>query len=149
MREQKGDVGVDQQAAQQMEKRIEAFYGANDMSAMADAQWEMSADDILLEYPQSGERFRGRDRIREMNEGYQGSTGTQPTATLRRVVKPGRAWIIEGVIDYGDGVPVNAISIVETDDDGKVTHQTDYFAYPFEAPAWRERYREAAPLPSA
>lgn len=141
---------MNEQANQQMEKRIRDFYEANDMEAMTKAQWEMSVADVVLEYPQSGERFRGRDKIREMNSGYSASTGTRPTSTLRRVVKPGRAWVIEGVIDYGDGVPVNAISIVEADDDGKVTHQTDYFAYPFEAPAWRERYREAAePLPTA
>jgi hypothetical protein len=61
---------------------------------------------------------------------------------LRRILKPGEAWVIEGTIDYGDGTPVSAISIIETGPDGKVVKQTDYFANPFEAPAWRSQYAE-------
>ena len=102
----------------------------------------MTAEDVVLEFPQSGERFRGRDTIAKMYEGYGESTGTAPKATLRRVLKPGQAWVIESTIDYGDGTPVSAISIIEFDG-GKVTRQTDYFANPFPAPDWRKPYREA------
>jgi hypothetical protein len=45
-------------------------------------------------------------------------------------------YVIEGTIDYGDGVPVSYVGIMELRD-GKVTKLTDYFASPFEAPAWR------------
>ncbi|MFL5777935.1 MAG: hypothetical protein ACJ761_03230, partial [Chloroflexota bacterium] len=51
------------------------------------------------------------------------------------------AWIIEGTIDYGDGVPVSGVSIIELQD-GKIVKQTDYFASPFEAPEWRKPYVE-------
>jgi len=37
---------------------------------------------------------------------------------------------------------VSGISIIETNSDGKVARQTDYFANPFEAPAWRGEYAE-------
>jgi hypothetical protein len=74
---------------------------------------------------------------------YQGSTGTTPKASLRRILKPGQAWVIESTIDYGDGTPVSAISIIEFNADGKVTRQTDYFGNPFPAPDWRKPYREA------
>jgi len=96
----------------------------------------------VQEYPQSGERFRGRDKIFEMNSSYSSQTGTSPTAKLRRILKPGQAWVIESTIDYGDGTPVSAISIVEMGPDGKAIRQTDYFANPFEAPAWRAAYAE-------
>jgi hypothetical protein len=102
----------------------------------------MAAEDMVAEYPQSGERFRGRDNIAKMNSSYSGSTGSTPTATLRRILKPGEAWVIESTIDYGDGTPVSSISIIETGPDGKVVKQTDYFANPFEAPAWRSEYAE-------
>lgn len=126
----------------EMVERIRATYTSDDMQALAKAQYEMAGDDFVQEYPQSGERFRGRDRIAEMNASYPEQTGTSPKATLRRILKPGQAWIIEGTIDYGDGTPVSAISIIEMGSDGKVARQTDYFANPFEAPAWRSQYAE-------
>ncbi len=126
----------------QMAERIRSLFEFNDMEAFTKAQHEMAADDLVVEYPQSGERFRGRERIAEMNASYPSQTGTAPSMKLRRIVKPGQAWITEGTIDYGDGTPVSAISIIETGPDGKVVRQTDYFASPFEAPAWRSEYAE-------
>jgi hypothetical protein len=126
----------------EMAARIRSLFEANDASAYAKAQYEMAAEDIVNEYPQSGERFRGRDKIAAMNSSYTGSTGTTPKATLRRILKPGEAWIIESTIDYGDGTPVSSISIIETGPDGKVVRETDYFANPFPAPAWRSQYAE-------
>jgi hypothetical protein len=127
----------------EMAARIREVYEIKDMEAFSKAQYEMSADDVVNEFPQSGERFRGRDNIAAMNQSYSGKTGTTPKSTLRRIIKPGEAWVIEGTIDYGDGTPVSAISIIETGSDGKVVKQTDYFANPFEAPAWRRQYAES------
>ena len=126
----------------EMAARIREVFEFDDVGAYAEAVYEMSADDVINEFPQSGERFRGRDKIAAMNRSYAGTTGTTPKATLRRILKPGEAWVIESTIDYGDGTPVSSISIVETGPDGKVVKQTDYFANPFEAPAWRSQYAE-------
>jgi hypothetical protein len=126
----------------EMAARIREVFESGDMAAYGNAQYEMSAEDVINEYPQSGERFRGRDNIAAMNNSYPGNTGSTPKATLRRILKPGEAWVIESTIDYGDGTPVSAISIIETGPDGKVVKQTDYFANPFEAPAWRSQYAE-------
>jgi hypothetical protein len=125
-----------------MVARITDLFTNGDMEAFGRELYALTADDVILEYPQSGERFVGRDRIMEMNLSYEGSTGTAPTAKLRRVLKPGKAWVIESTIDYGDGTPVSAISLIEFDGD-KVVRQTDYFANPFPAPDWRKPYREA------
>ncbi len=55
----------------------------------------------------------------------------------------GDVFVIEGTVDYGDGVPVRYVGVGEVRDD-KVARMTEYFANPFEAPAWRaplvERY---------
>ena len=126
----------------QMAARIRELFENDDVAAYSKAQYEMSADDVVNEFPQSGEVFRGRDKIAAMNSSYTGSTGTTPKATLRRILKPGEAWVIESTIDYGDGTPVSSISIIETGPDGKVVKQTDYFANPFEAPTWRSQYAE-------
>jgi hypothetical protein len=125
----------------EMAARIREVYEINDMETFAKAQYEMSADDIVNEFPQSGERFRGRDNIAAMNRSYSGQTGT-PTTKLRRILKPGEAWVIEATIDYGDGTPISGVTILETGPDGKVVKETDYFGNPFEAPEWRRPYAE-------
>jgi SnoaL-like protein len=127
----------------EMVARITALFKEGDMAAFGEELQALTADDMVQEYPQSGEVFRGRDNIAKMNSSYSGSTGTAPKATLRRILKPGQAWVIESTIDYGDGTPVSSISIIEFNGEGKVTHQTDYFANPFPAPDWRKPYREA------
>jgi hypothetical protein len=125
----------------QMAARIRELYENGDMEKFAQAQREMAADDMVQEWPQSGERIRGLANIEAVNQNYPASTGTNPKMELRRILKPGEAWIIEGTIDYGDGIPVSAVSIIETAD-GKIVRQTDYFANPFEAPAWRSKWVE-------
>jgi len=126
----------------EMVARITTLFEEGDMETFGRELYGLTTDDVVLEYPQSGERFSGRDRIMQMNMSYEGSTGTAPKASLRRILKPGQAWVIESTIDYGDGTPVSAISVIEFNVDGKVTLQTDYFANPFPAPDWRKPYRE-------
>jgi hypothetical protein len=126
----------------EMVARIRSLYASGDLEALARAQYEMAADDVIQEWPQSGERIRGRDNIAAVNQNYPTGSGTTPKGSLRRILKPGEAWVIEGTIDYGDGVPVSTVSIIETGAEGKVVHQTDYFANPFEAPAWRSQWVE-------
>jgi hypothetical protein len=127
----------------QMVARIKEVFETGDMEAYGNELQAIAADDMVQEYPQSGERFSGKDNIAAMNRSYPASTGTAPKATLRRILKPGQAWVIESTIDYGDGTPVSAISIIEFGSDGKAHRQTDYFANPFPAPDWRKPYREA------
>jgi hypothetical protein len=126
----------------QMAKRIRELYENGDMENFAKAQREMASDDMVQEWPQSGERIRGLANIEAVNRNYPASTGTSPKMELRRILKPGEAWIIEGTIDYGDGIPVSAVSIIEMGAAGKIVRQTDYFANPFEAPAWRSKWVE-------
>jgi hypothetical protein len=126
----------------EMEQRIRSAHESGDLEALARAQQDMFADDAVQEWPQSGERIRGLDNIRAINENYPAGTGTNPKSTLRRILQPGKAWIVESVIDYGDGVPVNLVAIIETNAEGKVIRETDYFAKPFEAPEWRKRWVE-------
>ena len=93
-------------------------------------------DDVELEYPQSGERFRGRCNVLE-------SRGRNPARRrfeVRRTLGGGDFWVSEYVIFY-DGRPVPSVSIMEFRE-GKVAREIQYFADPFEAPAWREPWRE-------
>ncbi len=61
---------------------------------------------------------------------------------MRDLHRPLRdAWIVEGTIDYGDGVPVSYVGIGEMRD-GKIAKMTEYFANPFPAPEWRAAFVE-------
>ncbi len=124
----------------EMVAQIKDVFETGDMEGFGRAIHEMAAEDMVYEYPQSGEVFRGRDTIAEMNSSYPTSSGTMPKAKLRRILKPSQAWIIESTIDYGDGTPVSAVSIIEQGSDGKIVRQTDYFANPFPAAEWRTKY---------
>jgi hypothetical protein len=131
-----------------MKDKIRSVYAGGDLEELARSQYEMSAEDIVQEWPQSGERIRGRDNIRAVNENYPTATGSNPKMSLRRILEPGEAWVIETVIDYGDGTPVSAVAILETGEDGKVIRETDYFANPFPAPEWRKKWVERMePMP--
>jgi hypothetical protein len=126
-----------------MKDKIRNVYASGDMQQLGQAYDEMASDDVVQEWPQSGERSRGRANIKAVNENYPSGSGTSPKAVLRRVLEPGEAWVIESTIDYGDGTPVSSVSIIETGSDGKIVHQTDYFANPFPAPEWRKQWVES------
>lgn len=125
-----------------LERELRELYASNDVAELSGKLAELAADNIVQEWPQSGERIRGRDNVLAINKQYEGATGTRPSLTLRRLTPPGGAWVAEATIDYGDGTPVSLVSILETDESGRIVKQTDYFANPFEAPEWRRQWTE-------
>ncbi|HEX8024402.1 hypothetical protein, partial [Mucilaginibacter sp.] len=56
------------------------------------------------------------------------------------ILGKGDIWITEYTINYQEK-PAYTVSIMEFRD-GKVVHETQYFADPFEAPAWRSQWVE-------
>jgi ketosteroid isomerase-like protein len=105
---------------------------ANDFETEHDIYHE----DAVLEYPQSGERIRSRQNI-------QSSRAHQPSEkhfAVRRIVGSGDLWITEYILSY-DGKPSCTVSIMEFEGD-KVRRETQYFADPFEASAWRAQWVE-------
>jgi len=100
------------------------------------AEHQIYEDDAVLEYPQSGERIRGRARIQE-------SRMAQPNKkrfAVRRVLGGGRLWVSEIVMTY-DEERVYAVSIMEFEG-VKVARETQYFASPFEPGASRAQWAE-------
>ncbi len=93
-------------------------------------------EDAVLEYPQSGERIRGRRYI-------QASRAAQPDAkrfTVRRIVGHGDLWVSEFILSY-DGKPSFSVSVMEFVD-GKVARETQYFGDPFEPGPSRAQWVE-------
>jgi hypothetical protein len=90
-----------------------------------EAEHAIYRDDAVLEYPQSGERIRGRQNI-------QASRAAQPNAkrfTVRRIIGTGDLWVSEFILTY-DGRPSYSVSVMEFQD-GKVARETQYFGDPF------------------
>jgi hypothetical protein len=118
--------------------RIEQHWKASDRGE-TDAEHAIYAADAVLDYPQSGERFRGRSKIQAQRGGHP----AERHFTILRIRGGGDLWVSECVITYDD-VPTYSVSIMEFADD-VVTHETQYFADPFKAPAWRTALAEPIP----
>jgi hypothetical protein len=97
------------------------------------------ADDAILDYPQSGERFRGRATIAAQRGGHPADRHF----TIRRITGGGNLWVSECIITY-DGAPTHSVSIMEFAHE-RVVHETQYFADPFEAAPSRAALAEPIP----
>jgi ketosteroid isomerase-like protein len=75
-------------------------------------------EDAVLEYPQSGERIRGRRNI-QITRTKQPS---QKRFSVRRIIGGGDLWITEYILTY-DGKPSYTVSIMEFAGD-KVARET-------------------------
>jgi len=101
------------------------------------AEHEIYADDAVCDYPQSGERILGRRNLQALRSHHPGKpAGFQ----IRRLFGSGDLWITEYTIVYL-GQRSYTVSIMEFKD-GKVVHETQYFADPFDPPAWRAQWVE-------
>jgi SnoaL-like domain len=104
-------------------------------------EYEVRHQDYVMEMPQSGERFRGREKMRAFQRA-RGDHATPPRSLqVRRVLVKEGLWVVEGVIDYGDGRVLDVVVISELRD-GKMWRDRWYFAEPFEAPEWRSQWVE-------
>jgi hypothetical protein len=101
----------------------------------AEAEYEIRHDDFVMEMPQSGERIRGRENMREFQRSF-ADNSNPPTIHLRRVTVRDGLWILEGVNDYGEGRIFTVVAIFELED-GRIRRDTRYYAEPFKAPQWR------------
>ena len=104
---------------------LDHHWAASDTDDL-EAEHQIYRDDAVLDYPQSGERIRGRRQI-QLSRAAQPS---QKRFTVRRIVGSGGLWVTEFVLTYDD-LPSYTVSIMEFDD-GKVARETQYFADPFE-----------------
>ena len=120
---------------QEIRAALRRHWAASDANEF-EAEHRIYREDAVLEYPQSGERIRGRQHI-------QSSRAAQPSAkrfTVRRIVGTGDLWITEFILTY-DGVPSYSVSIMEFLD-GKVARETQYFGDPFEPGPSRAQWVE-------
>jgi SnoaL-like domain len=117
--------GSTSMAEDEIRQALNLHWAASDANDF-DVEHSIYRDDAVLEYPQSGERIRGRHDI-------QASRVAQPNAKrfrVRRIIGAGDLWVTEFIITY-DGQPSYSVSVMEFLD-GRVVRETQYFGEPFE-----------------
>lgn len=122
-------------AEDEIRAALSQHWAASDANDFA-TEHRIYRDDAILDYPQSGERIRGRANI-------QTTRALQPNTKhfkVQRIVGSGNVWITEYIMHYDDK-PFHTVSIMEFKG-GKVAHETQYFGEPFEASAWRSQFVE-------
>jgi ketosteroid isomerase-like protein len=115
---------------QEIRAALDQHWAASDASDF-ETEHLIYHEDAVLDYPQSGERTRGRRNI----QAQRSSQPNKKRFTIRRIIGSGDFWVTEYVLTY-DGKPSYTVSIMEFRGD-KVARETQYFADPFEAPASR------------
>jgi ketosteroid isomerase-like protein len=130
VRKEKPNVS-EQQNRDALERLSEAFERGD-----LDAIFELFHDEYVEEYPQSGERIRGKHKARELYESYPGL----PSLINHSYVVSGDLAVSEMVLDY-DGNRVYNCKIIEFED-GKIKRSREYYGDPFEAPEWRAQWVE-------
>ena len=96
------------------------------------------ADDFVLEWPQSGERIRGRDNFAAMNSEYP-AHGPWRFAVNDLFGEGSRA---VSDVSVTDGVQQGRALSFFTVQDGRITRIVEFWPEPFEAPAHRSHLVE-------
>ena len=133
-------MGTEPQPEQSMQEEqiraaLDQHWAASDANDF-ETEHRIYLDDAVLEYPQSGELTRGRSNI----QGQRASQPSNKRFSTRRIVGSGELWVTEFILTY-DGKPSYTVSIMEFKGD-KVWRETQYFADPFVAPAFRAKWVE-------
>jgi SnoaL-like domain len=118
---------------EQIREALDQHWAASDANDF-EAEHRIYHEDAVLDYPQSGERTSGRSNI----QNQRASQPSKKRFAIRRIIGSGDLWVTEFILTY-DGKPSYTVSIMEFRD-GKVARETQYFADPFEAPAWRSQW---------
>ena len=117
----------EQQNRDILEHYHQVFFEHQDIDSIAD----VVHDDYLEEFPQSGERIRGKENVRKVYESYP----ALPSLIDYSYEVSGDLAVIEMTLEYY-GNRMNVCEIVDFED-GKMKRLRGYFTEPFEAPEWR------------
>jgi hypothetical protein len=101
-----------------------------------DASHEIYAEDAVLEFPQSGERFVGKQNFLEWRRKYPAQVGYD----VRRIQGSGALWTVELTVRYDGGEPQYGVSLHEFRG-LQMVRETIYVMAGWAAPEWRAPWR--------
>jgi hypothetical protein len=124
-------------------RMIEDHFGASSIGAPGGGPLddivrasEIYAEDAVLEWPQGGERIRGKANI----IGFRSAYPARQEFQVHRITGCHDLWVNEYTIRYDDH-PVSVVGIMEFRD-AKVVRERIYFGERWEPPAWRAQWVE-------
>ncbi|MGH7430143.1 MAG: nuclear transport factor 2 family protein [Candidatus Methylomirabilaceae bacterium] len=115
---------------------IEALAAAINGRDLADLD-RLFSEDVVMEWPQSGERIRGGQNRRAIYSRFP----SLPHVTPRRMTGSDDVWVLEATLDYGDGEPYQCVFVFVMRD-GLIAKEIAYWSKPFPAPEWRAPWVE-------
>jgi hypothetical protein len=133
------DLEKEQQYSEMRDQEIRAALNQHWAASDADdfeTEHHIYHEDAVLDYPQSGERTRGRRNIQRQRT----NQPSKKRFSIQRIIGGGDLWVTEFILTY-DGKPSYTVSIMEFKGE-KVVRETQYFADPFVAPASRAQWVE-------
>src|SRR5919106_4775573 len=92
------------------------YGGKGDVDLSPEEEYNLRHQDYVMEMPQSGERFRGRENMRAFQRARGNHAIPPRSLKLRRVLVKEGLWVAEAVIDYGDGRVFDVVLILELRD---------------------------------
>jgi hypothetical protein len=118
-------------------RAIEAHFATAADHATVAISSEIYSDDAVLEFPQGGERIRGKANIIAFRSAYPATVDFE----MHRTIGRGDLWVNEYVIRYDGRRQMHVVGIMEFRD-GKVFRERIYFGDPWDPPAWRAQWVE-------
>lgn len=120
---------------------VERFFAASERGDLA-ALSSMVDDQMVMEWPQSGERFRGRENVL----GAMAAVEVRPQfAGSPRLVGSGELWVLMVPLRYGEDV-LQYVAILELHL-GRIRRATGYWGAPFPAQEGRAAFTDRRPDP--
>ena len=116
---------------------LEIFWATmetNDFYAVA----QLLHDDYILEWPQSGERIRGRDNFAAINTAYPAEGRWH--FTINHIITEDEFVVTD--VTVTDGKHIDRAITFSTIRDGKIWKQIEFWPDKTEPPAWRSQWVE-------
>ncbi len=106
---------------------VERFFAASERGDLA-ALEALVDEQMVMDWPQSGERFRGRDNVLAA----MAAVGVKPQfAGSPRLVGSGQLWVLMVPLRYGEEV-LQYVAVLELES-GRIRRATGYWGAPFPA----------------
>src|SRR3984957_3621096 len=105
-------------SSEQIEAALRQHWAAS-AAGNQNSEHEIYDEQVICDYPQSGERIHGKRNLQSLRSHHPG----KPTGfSIRRLLGAGKLWITKYTIIY-EGRSFHTISIMEFEN-GKVVHET-------------------------
>ena len=110
---------------------VEQFQDGRDL----DATHAIYHDDAVLEFPQSGERFVGKENFLTWRKQYPAVVDYR----IRRITGHGDLWVVELLASYNGGPPKLGLGMMQFQGD-KIAREVVYVMDGFDAAGWRSEW---------